>query len=666
MALVPVDNEEYDQLSIAPSNASHMRAANATEHAKRRLKAVVDQKDRQCEQMRQTLERKKRQLEEERKEVEQLCQLKDEMEVKIRELRETKVVYRMFKKLDLDKKDAVSLDNVQKATGCNDDERLFVEESLFKVIPRTFHFTFRCRDLSEDEVKQLVTSSTGVSVHAVEVLLGDAQTHGICKVSVRLAWHSHPVYMAEDPSLPEDENERRREELAEYYTSLGGEGTCVEPEAARETESRMVEEVKANAKSMLGWEVVRVTDDLRAIFDDFATHFWFQQTEMPVEALQLMYAEAKRTEEETILPEEALDKVVELEHAVKHQQKLNSETLRDTALTEKDIQTVDKRIDAVSRELQHIQRVTGFDSAHSNKDHIDFSLQEEEIAQLQQLVRRLEEEHRVGTARLSKKTQLLVTLSEEVEEKAEIEEQVFKAMNDLKVTDREVGELQEQLRLLRLDHMKTDRAITALEGRRDLGAVQSLNSDKVYLQSQIGQHKNAKREADRTIKAQAHRLAQLENRLSVVTAALKDLKTNNKIQRRLKDALMNAEVEDADIDPYNIDNYLPAREVVDVELYELLQRDLEAITTSMKLKDIILLEKEATIEATELKLDELRKEKEDDEEYFQHASHKDVKEVESLREQHRIRQETQRRERDTIKRGLRDSRKTALTHSKEG
>ena len=110
-----------------------------------------------------------------------------------------------------------------------------------------------------------------------------------------------------------------------------------------------------------------------------------------------------------------------------------------------------------------------------------------------------------------------------------------------------------------------------------------------------------------------------------MTAALKDLKTNTKIQRRLKDALMGAEVEDADIDPYNVDNYLPANEIVDVELYELLQRDLEAITTSMKLKDIILLEKEATIEATELKLDELRKEKEDDEEYFSHASHKDVK-----------------------------------------
>ena len=501
MALVPVE-EEYDQISLAPSNMSHVRAANASEQAKRRLRAVVDQKDRQCEQMRQTLERKKRQLEEEKKEVDGLYQVKEDYEGDIKQLKENKVLFRVFKKLDLDKKEALSLDNFEKATGCNEDESLFVKEGLFDRIPRTYHFTFRCRDISEPELIELVNKTTGVERGAVEVCIGDSQTHGIRKASVRLAWHSHPAEIAEDPSLPEEENELRREEIAKYYRSLGGEDSCVPLESAREIESRMAEEIKTNAKAMLGWEVVRVTDDLRAIFDDFINHFWFASNDIPVDALQIMYAEAKKTEEETILPEEALDKVVELEHAIKHQQKLNEQVTRDTALTDKDIQAVDKRIDNASKELLHIQRVTGFDSAHTTKDQVDFSLQDEEIAQLQQLVRKLEDEHRVGTSRLSKKTQLLMSLSEEVEEKAEIEEQVFKAMNDLKVTNKDVDELQERLRVLRLDHMKTDRAIMSLEGRRDLGAVQSLNSDKEYLQSQINQHKNAKGEADKTIKAQ--------------------------------------------------------------------------------------------------------------------------------------------------------------------
>eukprot|EP00754_Rhynchopus_humris_P029781 Rhum_TRINITY_DN15235_c11_g1::Rhum_TRINITY_DN15235_c11_g1_i1::g.146194::m.146194 len=660
MALVPAGSEQQYDARSTMSNASAMRGANATEQARRRLKGVMAQKERQCEQMRQTLERKKRLLEEEKREVGALYDAKDADEEAIRRYKEDKLLFRVFKQLDIEKKDSLSIDNIVKRIGGNPDDRLFLDENLFKLLPGSFHFTFRTRQVDKDTLLDVITSNTGVSPLAVEIESGDSHTHGISKITVRLAWHGHPREIAEDPTLPEEENEARRQQVEEYYKSLGGDESSVSEEKARAKEQEMVEAVKTHVPAELGWDVVRVTEDHRATFSDFIENFWaIVSPDMMLEPLRELYAEARQIEEETILPEEALDRVIEMEHMIKSQQKLGAEIARDCALTEKDISNVDKKIDLVSKELAHIQRVTGYDSTQGAQDHVDFALQQEQITQLGSLVKRLEDEHRRGAALLSKRTAEILTLSERVEENSEIEEQVFKATNDLQVVQRECDQLMEQTRVLMMDHSKTDRAIMVLEGSRDVGAVQSLNSDKQYLQGQIEAHKAAKGESDKAIKAQAFRIDVLERRLEVVKAALKDLKTDQKIQRRLKDALTVADTEEKD--PYNIEGLMPQEELLDVELYELLNRDLEAITTSMKLKDIILLEKDDTIEATELKLAELAKEKEDDEEYFSHACTKDKKEVENLKDQYRMRQDAQRREREALKKGVATSLKEYMS-----
>ena len=503
MALVPAGSEQQYDVRSTMSNASAMRGANATEQARRRLKGVMAQKERQCEQMRQTLERKKRLLEEEKREVGALYDAKDADEEAIRRYKEDKLLFRVFKQLDIEKKDSLSIDNIVKRIGGNPDDRLFLDENLFKLLPGSFHFTFRTRQVDKDTLLDVITSNTGVSPLAVEIESDDSHTHGISKITVRLAWHGHPREIAEDPTLPEEENEARRQQVEEYYKSLGGDESSVSEENARAKEQEMVEAVKTHVPAELGWDVVRVTEDHRATFSDFIENFWaIVSPDMMLESLRELYAEARQIEEETILPEEALDRVIEMEHMIKSQQKLGAEIARDCALTEKDISNVDKKIDLVSKELAHIQRVTGYDSTQGAQDHVDFALQQEQITQLGSLVKRLEDEHRRGAALLSKRTAEILTLSERVEENSEIEEQVFKATNDLQVVQRECDQLMEQTRVLMMDHSKTDRAIMVLEGSRDVGAVQSLNSDKQYLQGQIEAHKAAKGESDKAIKAQ--------------------------------------------------------------------------------------------------------------------------------------------------------------------
>eukprot|EP01064_Diplonema_japonicum_P026862 TRINITY_DN3845_c6_g1_i1.p1 TRINITY_DN3845_c6_g1~~TRINITY_DN3845_c6_g1_i1.p1 ORF type:complete len:667 (+),score=318.37 TRINITY_DN3845_c6_g1_i1:40-2040(+) len=658
MALVPAGSDFDDASSVAMSNTSYVRGVNAQEQARRRLKAMMEQKEKQCELMRQTVERKKKHLDDVRGDVQGLRDAKEQDENTIAELKEEKLVFRLFKQLDVEKKNAVTLDNICNKAKASDTERAFIDENLFKVLPKTYHITLKAKDFDSTELLRILMEDMGIENEAAfEVQAKENAMEGTVKVTLRLIWSTHPAEIAENEALSEEENEERRQQIEAYYAALGGSGNTVEPEAAHQKEEEMIDIVQAKIPAVTEWEVVRVNQELRATFADFISTFWFVVVdEVPV-CLKVMYQDALRIEEDTILPEEALDKVVELEHAIKLQQKVNEEVIRDTNLTEKDIQAVDKQIDSVAKELGHIQRVTGFDNSNNKKEHIDWNLQEEQILHLTELVQTLEREHSKGVQVLKKKTELLVRLSEEVEEKKEVEEQVFKCQNDINVVNKEMDEVREETNRLMKYHDKSDRAITVLEEQRDVVAVDSLQNDKQYLQRQISSHVSAKGESDRIIKAQAFRLGVLENRLGVVTNALKDLKSDQKIQRRLKDALTLTE--DDDVDPTNLEAIMPANELIDIELYELLNRDLEAITTSMKLKNIILHEKEATIEATELKLRDLQEDKEEDEAYYYYTTQKDLKEVDELHHQRRIRQENQRRERDGIKRGVAASRRKA-------
>eukprot|EP01059_Diplonema_ambulator_P018868 TRINITY_DN3150_c1_g2_i1.p1 TRINITY_DN3150_c1_g2~~TRINITY_DN3150_c1_g2_i1.p1 ORF type:complete len:667 (+),score=363.34 TRINITY_DN3150_c1_g2_i1:43-2043(+) len=657
MALVPADSD-FDAASSIVSSMSHARGATAQEQARKRLRSIMEQKEKQCELLRLTVERKRKHLEDVKAEVAQLHAAKEQDENTIRELKEEKLVFRLFKQLDADKKDAVTLDNICNRSKASDAEREFIDENLFKVLPKTFHITFKAKDFDENELLRILMEEMGIAnEQTFELHTTENAMQGTVKVTLRLIWSTHPAEIAENEALTEEENEARRQEIEAYYAALGGEGNTVDPEIAHIKEEEMMDIVRTKVPEVTEWEVVRVNEEMRATFQDFISAFWFVVIDDIPGCLKVMYQDALKIEEETILPEEALDKIVELEHAIKLQQKQNEEIIRDTNLTEKDIQAVDKQIDASAKELSHIQRVTGFDNNNNKRDHVDWDLQEEQISHLFKLVQQLEREHSKGVQMLKKQTELLVALSEEVEEKKEVEEQVFKCQNDINVVQKEIEQIQGETKKLMEDHNKSDRAIMVLENQRDEVAVKSLQNDKQYLQRQIAGHISAKGDSDRIIKAQAFRLSVLESRLNVVTNALKDLKSDQKIQRRLKDALTLAE--DEDVDPMNLETLVPQNEMIDIELYELLNRDLEAITTSMKLKDIILHEKEATIEATEIKLRELQEEKEEDEAYYYYTTQKDVKDITDLHRELRVRQENQRREREAMKRDVALSRKKA-------
>lgn len=50
------------------------------------------------------------------------------------------------------------------------------------------------------------------------------------------------------------------------------------------------------------------------------------------------------------------------------------------------------------------------------------------------------------------------------------------------------------------------------------------------------------------------------------------------------------------IKDWDANNVIPEKEVIDVELYEMLQRDLESLRNALQMKEVIITEKDANVE----------------------------------------------------------------------
>eukprot|EP01062_Namystynia_karyoxenos_P037909 TRINITY_DN2757_c0_g1_i1.p1 TRINITY_DN2757_c0_g1~~TRINITY_DN2757_c0_g1_i1.p1 ORF type:complete len:711 (+),score=358.62 TRINITY_DN2757_c0_g1_i1:105-2135(+) len=627
----------------------------------KRMRAQMEQKSLQCEQLRQQIERKKKEKEELLGDIDDLYEQKRLHEEHVGGLKDRKLFYRIFKELDGDDCGLLSKHGVEKSFPSLSRE---LEARLFANIPTTFVTTIKrpvhggchAADIHGALADRLQVSPDILSVSQPE-------ERGVNVVTqIRLQWHAVPEHMR-DTAQDEAEAEERKLQREAYFGALGSERGC-DPAAARAKEAELGQVLRGGALGEVGVEVVRVSEETLATFDDFVAKYGVGDfNELPDE-IRDAYQRAQQKEEETVLPEEALDRITELEQAIQQQHRQMDAMRKETSLTEQDIKAIDRQIHAVNAELQHIQQVTGYDRSKSKPLTTDFEIQGAQLAELTALLRRLQEEKVKGQQILRKKTQLAEELARELADKKESEERLYQLHNDNKVADRELAALQEEMEELKGEHKKSDRHIVALEGKRDVTAIESLQLDKDFLKGQIAKHSEGRREQDKVIGAQQFRLTQLEQRVAVVEQCLRDLRMWNKVQGKLKDAMAAISEIDEGRQATNLDQIAPPNEMVDVELYELINRDLEAISNSLKLKHIILIEKEATIEATQQKVDELAMSKDADERYYLDEIWRYRDSTDDL--QHQIDEQRQRHrmEEQGLKRTIADTRNKALSDAK--
>uniref|UniRef100_A0A7S1I5Q3 Uncharacterized protein n=1 Tax=Eutreptiella gymnastica TaxID=73025 RepID=A0A7S1I5Q3_9EUGL len=348
-----------------------------------------------------------------------------------------------------------------------------------------------------------------------------------------------------------------------------------------------------------------------------------------------------------LLPEESLDTIVRLENTLKLERLKSEALLKEKRLLDQQLGKQEKDITKITEELELVKTETGWTKSKSRGVSRDAKGSENKIGELQLMIQRLEEEQRTNKQIQRKKTQLIETLSKELDGKKQLEEDLYQAQNTIKVKDRELKDLLEELKTLKRIHAKKDKLIVAMENEKDELPIKALEGDKRFLQAEISKHMEARRQQDRTIKAQQFRIDQLDGRLEAITQALKDLK----MERYMGDAIKGPQdpKDSSGLDLMDINNVVPEKEMIDVELYEMLQRDLESLRNALQMKEVIITEKDANVEALEKKVEILVHSKRA-EGRSAHAERKDYAyQIDDLKRALEVQAETHRKQMDRIK-----------------
>ncbi|KAJ9468842.1 hypothetical protein DIPPA_20522 [Diplonema papillatum] len=307
-----------------------------------------------------------------------------------------------------------------------------------------------------------------------------------------------------------------------------------------------------------------------------------------------------------VAPEDYLDMVNRLENRLKLQQMRTNAAQKEVQETRLANKQTEDAIEQLFGEEARIRAITGYRSPEyaRKSNHVCSKLSSPEqnmlLQELRILVTRIREEQKITRDIIHQKDKVVESL---VANKADVDEkteELFILRNKVKASNNEMNAISEEYETFRREHLKADKAINRLESQNDSGCLSSLLQDKLFLKAKIYEHVDMRRAQDKAIKAQSFRLQHLQARADAIADAVTDLKMTERVSACLKGTVAPIEEPVCSLD---IETILPSDESVDLALYELLSRDVEAINHSIGLKDIILLEKEAAIESLEEKLE---------------------------------------------------------------
>eukprot|EP01006_Ploeotia_vitrea_P057914 TRINITY_DN68466_c0_g1_i1.p1 TRINITY_DN68466_c0_g1~~TRINITY_DN68466_c0_g1_i1.p1 ORF type:complete len:405 (-),score=64.45 TRINITY_DN68466_c0_g1_i1:101-1270(-) len=328
------------------------------------------------------------------------------------------------------------------------------------------------------------------------------------------------------------------------------------------------------------------------------------------------------------LPEETLDTIIRLENTLKVEKQNTEKLLKENKLLETQLHRKEKEFAKYQGELEDVKRETGWVKGVSvRREEKDAKNQENKIAELQLQLQKLEEEQRTNKQIQKRKTQLIENLSKELDNKKQLEEELYQAHNTVKVKEREIKDYEEELKTLKRIHLKKDKLIVSMENEKDDNHLKQLEGDKRFLQAEIAKHNETNRQQGRTLKAQQVRIEQLMLRLDGITQALRELRSDGG-------------------SPIGDDSSM---EAVDVEEYEQLQRDLDSLRNQLNLKEVIIQEKDTNIETLERKVEILAHAKRSEARAIQAERREKEYQIDDLRRTLDSEQEKFRKESDRLK-----------------
>lgn len=348
----------------------------------------------------------------------------------------------------------------------------------------------------------------------------------------------------------------------------------------------------------VGAAIPRLEELLRQRDEELAALQANKEEEEGMQQLQQKCAQMEKNPK-SIAPEDALDTIMRLENTLKVMQRRNVLLDRENGTQRKISTDKVKVLKKVSDDCDQIIDLTGW---HADKKA---SVGVEElvvrIEEMERLENTLLEEQKTARVIVRKKEQLVEALSQELDAKKEKEESLYQLYNDIRVKDRDVQEARARVDELQRAHAKRDSALETVLQDRDMIAVDCLTQDNQYLRDEVVKQKQRRSEQERVLRALQDRANVLTSRLDTINEAIVDLSLEQDVGAAVgKESVVVAAPEG---DLYDMERIAPADEKVGAELFELLHRDLEALKSAFNRKDILVLEKEASVSALQEKFE---------------------------------------------------------------
>eukprot|EP01063_Lacrimia_lanifica_P015399 TRINITY_DN22174_c0_g1_i1.p1 TRINITY_DN22174_c0_g1~~TRINITY_DN22174_c0_g1_i1.p1 ORF type:complete len:443 (+),score=192.60 TRINITY_DN22174_c0_g1_i1:61-1389(+) len=302
-------------------------------------------------------------------------------------------------------------------------------------------------------------------------------------------------------------------------------------------------------------------------------------------------------------PEEFSDMFFYLTNRLKLQEMRNNVIDREKVDTNLMIQRENHHLQAL--ECLHIQigAATGFSQAIDDSiGGIGLSHMEQEVAvkELVFLICVLKKEMNARKTLVAWKDATITLFQREFKDQLAAIEKQAALVNDINVMERQILKVAAEVEEVEKRAITVDRHLEVGQMvKRSKDSSRFLANDCQYLRQRALEANRQREEKEQQAKLQAKKLAEREKQLHVVEQALEDLKLRKQIDRRLQNALIEVPPSSSPKDYVETED-----ERVPAVLYELLARDVEAMDDSAKLKDVLLLEKDASIDATERKLED--------------------------------------------------------------
>eukprot|EP00906_Rhabdomonas_costata_P012198 RCo017422 len=233
-----------------------------------------------------------------------------------------------------------------------------------------------------------------------------------------------------------------------------------------------------------------------------------------------------------------IEAVAKLEEAVKAERLRRENTAKELRAVATQLRARDKEMEKVVAQLEEIRSATGWTKSGPSRSNTPQSWAgpaasdgtasvlglsprapgrfgpgvDNRVAEMQQLVEQLESELKTERQIQRKKTQLIESLSQELEGKKKLEEELLEARNQIKVRERELKDALGELKILSRTQAKQDKLLNSLElgdPSRDQ-AHRVLEQDKKYLLAENARLTEARRQLERITRAQQAQISRLQ------------------------------------------------------------------------------------------------------------------------------------------------------------